>query len=132
MANDQTPNTNAPEFGPVETNLGQALVLLQRVLHRLDDPRRANDVQNALKRAAACLEVARDGHSKFFASQLGTASGGSVPPEIVAVIAAAISVTLGGRAHRVVSVQPVQPSAPYLNIWAVEGRTEIFHSHRLR
>src|SRR5947207_741559 len=131
MANEQTPDTNAPEFGPVETNLGQALVLLQRVLHRLDDPRRANDVQNALKRAAACLEVARDGHRKFFASELGTTSGG-VPPEIVAVIAAAVAVTLGGRAHRVVSVQPVQPSSPFMNIWAVEGRTEIFHSHRLR
>ena len=131
MANDQTPNTNAPEFGPVETNLGQALVLLQRVLHRLDDPRRANDVQNALKRAAACLEVARDGHRKFFAAELGTTAG-AVAPEIVAVIAAAIAVTLGGRPHRVVSVQPVQPSGPYMNIWAVEGRTEIFHSHRLR
>ncbi|MGZ4961075.1 MAG: hypothetical protein ACXWBP_11035 [Limisphaerales bacterium] len=132
MANDQTPNANAPEFGAVETNLGQALVLLQRVLPRLDDPRRANDVQNALKRAAACVETARDAHSKFFGSQLGVTAGAAVPPEIVAVIAAAIAVTLGGRAHRVVSVQPVQPSSPYMNIWAVEGRTEIFHSHRLR
>jgi len=131
MATDQTPNANAPEFGAVETNLGQALVLLQRVLPRLDDPRRASDVQNALKRAAACVETARDAHNKFFASQLGLAGAG-VPPEIVAVIAAAIAVTLGGRAHRVVSVQPVQPSSPYMNIWAVEGRTEIFHSHRLR
>lgn len=132
MATDQSPNPNTAEFGAVETNLGQALVLLQRVLPRLDDPRRASDVQNALKRAAACIEVARDGHSKFFASELGTPASGAVPAEIVAVIAAAIAVTLGGRAHRVVSVQPVQPSSPYINVWAVEGRTEIFHSHRLR
>jgi hypothetical protein len=131
MANDQTPDANTAEFGAVETNLGHALVLLQRVLHRLDDPRRASDVQNALKRAAACLETAREGHCKFFASELGTASG-AVAPEIVAVIAAAVAVTLGGRAHRVMSVQPVQPSSPYINVWAVEGRTEIFHSHKLR
>ncbi|MDB6058943.1 MAG: hypothetical protein JWO95_2787 [Verrucomicrobiales bacterium] len=131
MANDQTLNANGPEFGAVETNLGQALVLLQRVLPRLDDPRRASDVQNALKRAAACIEIARDGHGKFFGTELGATSG-AVAPEIVAVIAAAIAMTLGGRGHRVVSVQPVQPSSPYINVWAVEGRTEIFHSHRLR
>ncbi len=53
------------------------------------------------------------------------------PPEILAVIAAAIAVILG-RPHRVVSVQQAVALAPEGNAWAMEGRVEQFLSHRVR
>ena len=55
-----------------------------------------------------------------------------VGPQIAAVIAAAISVVLD-RPYRLVSVQQVTvPVVPHLNVWAVEGRTQIFMSHKVR
>jgi hypothetical protein len=36
------------------------------------------------------------------------------------------------RPHRLVSVQQVPTPISYVNVWALEGRTEIFHSHRIR
>jgi hypothetical protein len=54
---------------------------------------------------------------------------GPTPPEILAVIAAAVSVVLG-RAHRVVSVQ--QSPIPEMNVWALEGRMKQFMSHKVR
>jgi hypothetical protein len=55
----------------------------------------------------------------------------SVPPEILAVIAAAIAVILG-RPYQVVSVQQAVALAPEGNVWAREGRVEQFLSHRVR
>ena len=55
----------------------------------------------------------------------------AAPPEMVAVIAAAIAVILG-RPHRVVSVQQAAVLAPEGNAWAMEGRVEQFLSHRVR
>jgi hypothetical protein len=55
----------------------------------------------------------------------------AVPPEILAVIAAAIAVILG-RPHHVVSVQQAAVLAPEGNAWAREGRVEQFLSHRVR
>lgn len=54
---------------------------------------------------------------------------GPTPPEILAVIAAAVSVVLG-RAHRVVAVQ--QSPIPEMNVWALEGRMKQFMSHKVR
>jgi len=54
-----------------------------------------------------------------------------MPPEILAVIAAAIAVVLG-RPHRVVSVQQTPGHAPDVNVWAMEGRMEQFMSHKIR
>jgi hypothetical protein len=55
-----------------------------------------------------------------------------VAPEIAAIIAAAIAVVVE-RPHRLVAVQPVTlPVVPHLNIWAFEGRTQIFMSHKVR
>jgi hypothetical protein len=54
----------------------------------------------------------------------------SLEGEIAAVIAAAVSVVLDGPL-RILSVQPVT-ATPYLNVWAFEGRLEIFTSHRVR
>ncbi len=52
---------------------------------------------------------------------------GTIPAEVVAVIAAAVHVTLGGR-HRIHSVTPALSPVD----WAREGRREIFASHKLR
>jgi hypothetical protein len=52
------------------------------------------------------------------------------PPEIVAAIAAAITVVLGP--HRVVAIQQVAAPAPELNVWALEGRMKHFMSHKVR
>jgi hypothetical protein len=117
-----------------EANLGKALVLLHRAASRLDDPGRRADVQSALRNAAGLIEAARQAHE----------GGGGVTPlgiqkvstavdtETAAVIAAAISVVLD-RPYRLVSVQQVTvPVVPHLTVWAVEGRTQIFMSHRVR
>jgi hypothetical protein len=55
-----------------------------------------------------------------------------VDPLVVGIIAAAISAHFDGP-YRLVSVQQVSaPVVPHLNVWAVEGRTQIFMSHRVR
>jgi hypothetical protein len=54
-----------------------------------------------------------------------------VPPEVIAVIAAAIAVVIG-RPHRVLSVQQGLASTPEVNVWALEGRMEHFMSHKVR
>ncbi len=131
----KTPGAAPSELKPAEASLAHALVLLQRALVRLDEPARASEVQAALQSAGALVEAARTAHAEEFAPRPAAAGAHRVPstiaPEIAAVIAAAVSVTFE-RPHRVVSVQPVPASVPYLNVWALEGRTEIFHSHRIR
>jgi len=122
------------ELGPAEADLGRALVLIQRVLPRLDEPARVAEVQAALRRAAECVESARRAHEKDFAPPVLSGPqrvATNIRPEIAAVIAAAIAVTFD-RPHRLVSVQPVQTPVPYLNVWALEGRTQIFQSHKIR
>jgi hypothetical protein len=54
-----------------------------------------------------------------------------MPPELLAVIAAAIAVVLG-QPHRVVSVQQAAGHTPEVNVWALEGRVEQFLSHKIR
>jgi hypothetical protein len=129
-----TPDLTA-DLSPTESNLGRALVLIQRILPRLDEPGRAAEVQAALRGAAACIELARQAHEKDFAPRAAATGpqrvATSIRPEIAAVIAAALAVTFD-RPHRLVSVQPVQTPVPYLNVWALEGRTQIFQSHKIR
>ncbi len=123
------------DLSPAETSLGQALVLLHRIVPRLDDPSRHAEVQSALRQAAAFLEAARQAHAgdKSAPVTLGVQKvSTSVDTETAAVIAAAIAVVLD-RPYRLVSVQQVSvPVVPHLNVWAVEGRTQIFMSHRVR
>jgi hypothetical protein len=83
-----------------------------------------------------CLESARQSHEHETASRKGlgmpvqrVATG--VEPEIAAVIAAAVAV-LFDRPYRLVSVQQVSTPVPHLNVWALEGRTQIFQSHKVR
>jgi hypothetical protein len=55
-----------------------------------------------------------------------------MPPELLAVIAAAISVVLG-RPYQVVAVQQASSArTPEINVWALEGRMEQFKSHKVR
>jgi hypothetical protein len=54
-----------------------------------------------------------------------------VPPEVLAVIAAAIAVGLDGP-HRILSVQQADLPAPDVNVWALEGRLQHFLSHKVR
>jgi hypothetical protein len=127
---------NLPDdLTPLEANLGKALALIHRVLARLDDPARRTEVESALGQAVSLLDAARTAHLG------GTAAGNplgvqnvstTVAPQIAAVIAAAVSIVLD-RPYRLVSVQQVSvPVVPHLNVWAVEGRTQIFMSHKVR
>ena len=129
------PAATDPGLSPAEAKLAQALLLIQRALLRLDERASAADVQTALRRAGACLEAARRAHEQDFIPAQPTAGPQRVATtasaEIAAAIAAAVAVTFD-RPHRLVSVQQVQTPVPYLNVWALEGRTEIFHSHRIR
>jgi hypothetical protein len=137
MSKDQTSGAAAAEQGDVvaeaEACLGQALALIHRVLPRLDEPGRGADVQAALQKAAGCVELARQVHQRTLA--IGKAAAGAVQTglesELVAVITAAVAAVLD-RPYRLVSVQPVAAPVPHLNVWALEGRTQIFQSHKIR
>jgi len=128
------PTPTPDDLSPAELNLGKVLALIHRALPWLDDPARKAEVQSALSKAATFLEAARSAHGgatlviPLGAQNVATA----VAPEIAAVIAAAVSVVLD-RPYRLVSVQQVTvPVVPHLNVWAVEGRTQIFMSHKVR
>lgn len=136
MSKDQITVSGAAG-GPLaeaEFNLGQALVLIHRALPRLDEPGRAADVQSALQNAAICVESARQAHQRI----LTPASAATAAPvqtridtETVAIISAAVASVLD-RPYRLVSVQLVAAPVPHLNVWALEGRTQIFQSHKIR
>jgi hypothetical protein len=128
------PINPSDDLTPTEANLGKVLALIHRVLPRLEDPARKAEVQSTLGRAVWLLEAARSAHAggaagiPLGAQMVATA----VAPDIAAVIAAAVSVVLD-RPYRLVSVQEVTvPIVPHLNVWAVEGRTQIFMSHKVR
>ena len=129
------PTNPSEDLTPTEANLGKALVLIHRVLPRLDDPARKAEVQTALSRAVSLLEAARLAHAGGAAPTIPLGAQNvttAVAPQMAAVIAAAVSVVLD-RPYRLVSVQQVTvPVVPHLNVWAVEGRTQIFMSHKVR
>jgi len=79
---------------------------------------------------AAFRKAARQRHTQ---SDGGTAPEitQTPPPELIAVIAAAIDSSVAGP-HRIVSVKPVnelQHADPNLLAWSGEGRRQIFSSH---
>ena len=126
----QPPNA---ELSAAESQLGRALAFIHRALGRLDDPARTGEVQSALAGALSALESARAAVGGGRALPVGTQSvATAVRPEIAAAIAAAVSVVLD-RPYRLVAVQPVTaPVVPHLNVWAFEGRTQLFMSHKVR
>jgi hypothetical protein len=125
-----TEDLSAPEL-----HLGKVLAVLHRVLPRLDAPERAKEVQDTLRKAAAWIEAARAAHETLAASfpppRVPHRVSTGVEPELAAVIAGAIAVMVD-RPYRLVSVQPVTIATPFMNVWAVEGRTQIFQSHKIR
>jgi len=123
--------TNA-ELSAAESQLGRALAFIHRALGRLDDPARAGEVQSALSGALSALEAARAAAGGRVVPVGAQSVATSVRPEIAAAIAAAVSVILD-RPYRLVAVQPVTaPVVPHLNVWAFEGRTQLFMSHKVR
>ena len=134
MSKDQTASAGAggDPLAEAESNLGRALVLIHRILPRLDEPGRGAEVQAALQRAAACLDSARQAHQRTLTSQTAPAPVQTrLEAETVAVISAAVAAVLD-RPYRLVSVQLVAAPVPHLNVWALEGRTQIFQSHKIR
>ena len=126
------PITSSGDLTATESNLGKVLALIYKVLPRLDDTGRRAEVQTSLARAVALLESARAAHSGAASPAGGYSVATAVSPQIAAVIAAAVSVVLD-QPYRLVAVQPVTaPVVPHLNVWAVEGRTQIFMSHKVR
>ena len=114
-----------------ESSLGKALALIHRVLPLLQQPERALDVQKTLRNAAALIEAARQAHASQLGLKPAPAPSDLVEAEIVAVVAAAVAVMLD-RPHRLISVVPVDISVPHLNVWAFEGRSQLFVSHKVR
>jgi type II secretory pathway pseudopilin PulG len=117
-----------------ESSIGHALAVIHRLLPRLDDAARVKEVQAAFQKAAACLETARAAHQKAVETRtiaLSGAGAGGLAGETVAAISAAIAVVLG-TSFRLLSVQKVPAPVPHLNVWALEGRTQIFQSHKIR
>ncbi len=56
----------------------------------------------------------------------------TIPPEIRAVIAASVAAVCGPRA-RIVGLPPIAPHSGFpLQTWAVEGRRQIYTSHKIR
>ncbi len=133
--NTPKPVDSSPDdWADADAGLGQALVLLNRLLSRLDNIDCAAEVQNGFRRAAACLEAARQAHQRVIASRevvMNIAAQARVESETVAVIAAAIAAVLDCP-YKILSVQPLPAPAPHLNVWALEGRTQIFQSHKIR
>jgi hypothetical protein len=114
-----------------ELNLGKTLALIHHVLPHIDEPDHAVRVQGRLQQAVACLEAAREAHALESGVSIGAGAHASVEPETIAVIAAAIAVILA-QPFRLVSVNPLAVPTPHLNVWALEGRTQIFQSHKVR
>jgi hypothetical protein len=128
------PQTNpAPETSEgltaSESSLGKALALILRVLPLARQPERASEVQKALRQTAALIDSARQTHAAEFSLQAAPAE--SVAAEMVAMVAAAVAAMLD-RPHRVISVVPIEVSVPHLNVWALEGRSQLFVSHKVR
>ncbi|HWD18869.1 MAG TPA: hypothetical protein VHB20_06285 [Verrucomicrobiae bacterium] len=119
------------ELTASESNLGKALALIHRALPAARLPERAGEVQAALRAAAALVEAARQTHSTELGLTSGSSASGHVEAAIVAVIAAAIA-SLVGAPHRIISVAPAPVTQPHLNVWAFEGRSQLFVSHKVR
>ena len=126
-----TRETSDGGLNAAESNLGQALASILRVLPWVRQPERAAEVQAALRCAAVLIDAARAAHSGERALVVAPVAAGPVDAEIVAVIAAAVAAVLG-QSHRVISVAPVQAETPHLNVWAYEGRSQLFVSHKVR
>ena len=116
-----------PNLSPAEAHLGQALALIHRVLPRLDEAGRYDEVQSALQQTASAIESARAAHEQALAGQRPATTNG----ELLAIISAAVAVVLD-RPYRVLDVKRTAPVVTWVNAWAIEGRFAHYSSHRIR
>ncbi len=95
---------------PVRTDLPQHPAV------KLSDPA----PQPEQKQAAPVVEMAKD----------------EIAPDILVVIATAVHAVLGGRPHRIHSVTHSVGMMAHMHFnqpaWSVEGRRQIFQSHKIR
>src|ERR1700677_5018271 len=133
MSNPQTSPVAETSDGltATESSLGNALALILRVLPLLQQPERAPDVQKVMRHAAALIDAALLPHAGERGLHAVLAPADLVEAEMVAVVAAAIASILD-RPHRLISVVPADISVPHLNVWAFEGRSQLFLSHKVR
>lgn len=63
-----------------------------------------------------------------------TSAAGTIPPEIMAVIAASVAVALRGKRFAITGVEPSQKPADIerlMSLWSLEGRRQVYSSHSL-
>jgi hypothetical protein len=109
--------------------MAAALILVAWSLAKLRT--RIDDLEHAQKNSAPLAPPAGAGRAASMTTNgagLPSEISGTVPDEIAAVIAAAIHATFGSRA-RVAAVSPAQHED---RVWSLEGRRQIFHSHKIR
>lgn len=121
-------STDDTLLDPSSAHLGHALVLIQRVLPRLDAPNDADFVDRMLGRAVTEVQAAQSAHRK----RMESLRPAPVDSEVLALIAAAVAVTLQGAAHRVLDVKRATPAVTWVNAWAIEGRFQHYSSHKVR
>ncbi|MBP3302701.1 MAG: hypothetical protein J6L64_06190 [Opitutales bacterium] len=59
---------------------------------------------------------------------------GTIPPEVMAVIAASVAVVLRGQRFSITGVEPAQKAADIerlMSLWSLEGRRQVYSSHSL-
>ncbi|MFT3782669.1 MAG: OadG family protein [Nibricoccus sp.] len=61
-------------------------------------------------------------------SPVAPAVNGKIPPQVVAAISAAVHLSIGSN-HRILAVG--QP-CPHRQAWSLEGRRQVFSSHKVR
>ena len=107
-----------------------ALIFAIRSLGKLSA--RIEDLEHAAQNPAGS-SIPREAPSKSAvippaAAAADAGASDAVPDEIATVIAAAVHVAFGSRA-RIAAVTPVQSED---RVWSLEGRRQIFHSHKIR
>lgn len=86
----------------------------------------ARDSAKAAAAAQAAVQAATASSSSSAPRPEPVAAPEEDESDLLAVLAAAVHVAVGDRAHRVVSIRSSGPG------WAQEGRRQIFSSHRVR
>ncbi len=123
------PSTDAV-LDPCTVHLGHALALIHRALPRLDDAGAGSLDLVARALGQVILEV--QSAQTLVRQRADAQRPVPVEPEVLALIAAAVSVVLQGAAHRVLDIRGTAPTVTWVNAWAIEGRFQHYSSHKVR
>lgn len=85
-------------------------------------------LHSKLHRRINKVEADSETSSRAPFAQNANATTDAIPPEVVAAISAAVHTTLGSN-HRILALG--QP-CPHRQAWSLEGRRQVFDSHRVR